>query len=146
MSVLLKNERIKNTMTGKMEHPDERLLEEFEEIINAPHGLKEKEQFRQGVISAIGAYSLDHPNQPVKYRSVFPEFMTKLENHYFEQQKSKMKAMGIALEFSGTDKEDTTSDAAKLARTTLQNMQTKFGYTEYAAKMSVEHLIKKKYQ
>jgi predicted Ser/Thr protein kinase len=145
LSVRLKGEKIKNPITGKMEPPDERLLQEFEDIVEAPQGGKDRDGFRQGVISSIGAYSLDHPNQPVEYKNVFPEFMVKLENHFFEQQKSKMKAMGSALEFMGTDKVDYTSDAAKLAQTTLANMQSKFSYNEYAARMSILYLIKKKY-
>ena len=127
LSPLLKGEKIKNPITGRMENADGSMLEEFEKIVEAPHGVRECEIFRQNVITAIGAYSLDNPNQPMKYRTVFPEFMTKLENHYFEQQRSQMGAINNALTLFGTDKEDRESDAAKLARRTMENMVKRFG-------------------
>lgn len=145
LSVLLKGEKLKNPITGKMETPDTKLLEEFEDIIDAPVGGKERDTFRHNVISTIGAYSLDHPNKPVRYRDVFPEFMTKLENHYFEQEKSKMTAMGNAINLFGTDRADDHSEGAKLARQTIATMQQKFGYCEGCAKAGVQFLIKTRY-
>jgi predicted Ser/Thr protein kinase len=145
LSPLLKGEKIKNPITGRMESADESMLEEFEKIVEAPQGGRDREIFRQNVITAIGAYSLDNPNQPVKYRVVFPEFMTKLENHYFEQQRSQMGGINNALTLFGTDKEDRDSDAAKLARRTMENMVGQFGYCEHCAKNSLMFLIKSRY-
>ena len=145
LSHLIKNEKIKNSITGKQENPDQQLLEEFETIVEAPKSGRELDIFRQNVITAIGAYSLDHPNQPVQYRAVFPEFMTKLENYYFEQQKSQMVSMSNAIGFFGTEKEDTNGEFSKLARRTLKALEEKAGYCENCAKSNLLFLIKQRY-
>ena len=145
LSHLLKKEKIKNTITGKMEPPDTTLIEEFEQIIEAPSGGGERDGFRQNVISTIGAYSLDHPHQPVDYRQVFPEYMKRLEDHYFNQQKTKMKTLGDAIQFFGTEKEDRTTDHYKLAKTTIGNMIKNLGYCDGCAPQVILFLIRAKY-
>ena len=145
LSPLLKGEKIKNPITGRMENADESMLEEFEKIVEAPHGVRECEIFRQNVITVIGAYSLDHPHEPMKYGVVFPEFMAKLANHYFEQQRSRMSGMNNVLALYGTDKEDRDSDTAKLTRRTMEAMVKQFGYCNLCAKNSIMFLIKTRY-
>lgn len=145
LSSLLKREKIKNSITGRMESPDMNLIEEFEGIVEAPSGSAEREAFRNNVISTIGAYALDHPNKPVDYRLVFPDFMKKLEDHYFNQQKSQMTKLGDAIQFWGTEKEDTTTDHYQLARQTIGSMVSRLGYCETCAKQAISFLIKQKY-
>ncbi len=145
LSHLLKHEKIKNSITGKMESPDLTLIEQFETIIGAPSTAAERDTFRNNVISAIGAYALDHPNQPVEYKLVFPDFMQKLEDHYFNQQKSQMTKLSDAIALFGTEKEDTTADHHKLARITVSNMCSKFGYCDQCAPGVISFLLKSKY-
>ncbi|MEW6055933.1 MAG: serine protein kinase PrkA [Bdellovibrionota bacterium] len=145
LSHLLKKEKIKNAVTGKSEAPDTHLIDEFEHIIDAPAGGTEREAFRNNVISAIGAFALDHPNQPVDYRQVFPEYMKRLEDHYFNQQKSQMKKIGDSIQFSGTEKADSTSDHYRLAMQTVGNLVSKFNYCQHCAEQAISFLIKTKY-
>ena len=149
LSSLLKREKIKNAITGKMESPDTGLIEEFERIIEAPSGGAERESFRNSVISTIGAYALDNSKQlaggPVDYRLVFPDYMKKLEDHYFNQQKSQMRMLGDAVQFFGTEREDKQNDHHKLAKETIGNMVKKFGYCESCAQQSILFLLKTRY-
>lgn len=145
LSHLLKKEKIKNPITGKNEPPDTQLIEEFEHIIEAPSGGAEREVFRNNVISSIGAYALDHPNEPVDYRKVFPEYMRKLEDHYFNQQKTQMKMLGDAIQFFGTEKEDRTSDHYRLGKDTVANMVSRLGYCDQCARQAILFLIRTKY-
>jgi hypothetical protein len=142
---LLKKEKIKNAITGKNESPDQHLLEEFESIVDAPTTGAERDTFRHNVISAIGAYALDHPNEPVDYRLVFPDYMKKLENHYFDQQKAQMKLLGDSIQFFGTEREDRTSDHHKIATQTIGTMVKKLGYCDVCAKQTILFLIKTRY-
>ncbi|MBI2606770.1 MAG: serine protein kinase PrkA [Deltaproteobacteria bacterium] len=145
LSHLLKKETIKNPITGRMEAPDAALIDEFENTVAAPTGASEREAFRNNIISNIGAYALDNPSQPVEYSKVFPEFIRKLENHYFEQQKSQMRKIGDAIQFFGTENEDRASEGNKLARKTIRNMVEKYGYSEDCAPQTIQFLIKSKY-
>jgi serine protein kinase len=160
VSVLLKKEKIKNSITGSMEEPDRALISEFEKIVDAPSikdsgagpgGMKEDDtelkNFRQNLISQVGVWSLDHAGQPVVYASVFPEYWKKLEKHYFETQKSVLTKMHDALVggFELNAKGDHLSDGMKLAQKTVNNMISKQGYCEHCAKEVITFLMKKRY-
>jgi serine protein kinase len=143
LSHLLKKEKVKNPITGSMESPDHSLLEEFEKIIEAPVAGSERDIFRNNIISMIGAYSLDHPNAPVDYSKVFPDFIKKLENFYFNQQKSQMKKLADAVQYFGTEKEEATGDSYTLARKTITSLKS-MGYCENCASQAILFLVRQK--
>ena len=145
ISLFLKKEKIKNPITGKMEDPDMSLIEEFETIVDAPSGSADREAFRQNVISQIGAWSLDHPREPVVYSKVFADFWRKLEKHYFESQKALLTKMHDAILVYGTDKDDPSSEGGKLARQTVDNLVSKMGYCPKCAKEVITFLMRQRY-
>jgi predicted Ser/Thr protein kinase len=145
LSSLLKKERLKNNVTGAYEEPDAQMLNEFESIVNAPTEIEAKLQFRQNLITQIGAWVLDHPKEAVDYFKVFPELRMKIEKHFYEGQKALLQKMNTALKHFGTDYEDPNSEGSKLARETLTNMQKRFGYSEDGAKEVIGFLMSKRY-
>ena len=145
LSSLLKKEKIKNAITGNYEEPDAALLNEFEMIVGAPSDSEQKSQFRQNLITQIGAWALDHPKEAMDYFKVFPELKSKMEKHFYESQKSLLQKMNLALKHFGTDYHDPNSEGAKLAHLTLENMQKKFGYTIDGAKEVIGFLMTRRY-
>ena len=154
LSLVLKKEKYKNALTGKMEDPDFPLIEEFEKIIEAPTTDAELGNFRNGIVSQIGAWSLDHPNAPVVYSKVFPEYWRKLEKHYYQSQKELLTKMHDALLLYGRagDRSDDAlstnsglSEGQRLAKITIENMQKNLGYTEEGAKEVITFLMKSRY-
>jgi predicted Ser/Thr protein kinase len=146
ISLVLKKEKIKNPITGKMEDPDFTLISEFEKIVEAPADATDRESFRQNIISQVGVWSLNHPNKQVIYAKVFPDFWKKLEKHYFESQKSLLAKMSDALLMYNTDEDASSSDeGGKLARQTVDNMKSKLGYCEHCAKEVITFLMKQRY-
>jgi serine protein kinase len=145
VSLFLKKEKVKNQITGKMEDPDISLINEFEKIVDAPSEAVEKDAFRQNIISQVGVWSLDHPKEKVVYAQVFPEFWRKMEKHYYESQKSLLTKMSEALLVYDTERDDPRSEGSKLARQTVTNMKSKFGYCENCAKEVVSFLMKQRY-
>jgi predicted Ser/Thr protein kinase len=145
ISLVLKKEKIKNPMTGRLEDPDFTLISEFEKIVDAPEDANEKEAFRQNIISQVGVWSLDHPKETVSYARVFPEFWRKLEKHYFASQKALLTQMSDALLVYGTDDDDPTSEGGILARQTINNMCSKQGYCQHCAKEVITFLMKQRY-
>jgi predicted Ser/Thr protein kinase len=145
LSSLLKKEKIKNTITGAYEDPDQALLTEFESIVGAPTDAEQRNQFRQNLITQIGAWVLDHPKEPIEYFKVFPELRAKMEKHFYESQKNLLQKMNLALKQFGSDYVDPNSEGAKLASLTLENMQKKFGYSVDGAKEVISFLMTKKY-
>lgn len=145
ISLVLKKEKTKNPITGKMEDPDTALLEEFEKIVEAPEGTPALESFRQNVISQIGAWSLDNPGETVVYGKIFPDFLKKLEKHHFESQKHLLTRMHDALLIYGTDQDDPNSEGGKLVRQTIHNLVGKLGYCEQCAKEVISFLMQQRY-
>lgn len=145
ISILLKKEKIKNPITGKMEDPDIALINEFEKIVDAPAGATEKEAFRQNIISQVGVWSLDHPNQVMNYAKVFPEFWSKLEKHYYEGQKALLTKMHNALVVYDNSSAEVTEEGSRLARQTVENMKKRQGYCEHCAKEVITFLMRQRY-
>ncbi len=154
LSLVLKKERHKNALTGKLEDPDYPLIEEFEKIIEAPSAEAELQSFRNGIISQIGAWSLDHPKAPVVYSKVFPEYWRKLEKHYYQSQKEVLTKMHDAILFYGRDTDtgdevestnSNLSEGQRLARQTVENMRGHLGYTVEGAREVITFLMKARY-
>lgn len=140
ISLVLKKEKTKNPITGQLEDPDFALIDEFEKIADAPTEPEAKQMFRQNIISQVGVWSLDHPNQPVIYAKVFPDFWRKLEKHYYESQKALLVKMRNALLDYGAEDE-----AAELARKTVENMKKNQGYCEHCAREVIIYLMRQRY-
>ncbi len=147
ISLVLKKEKIKNTITGKLEDPDFSLIGEFEKIVEAPTDQAEREAFRQNIISTVGAWSLDHPNEPVVYFKVFPEFWAKLEKHYYESQKALLTKMHNALMLwdNGDTNPNLNEEGSRLARQTVENMKKRLGYCDHCAKEVITFLMRSRY-
>jgi len=145
ISLVLKKEKIKNPITGRLEDPDLTLIAELEKIVEAPADGSERDAFRQNIISQVGAWSLDHPNQPVVYAKVFPEYWRKLEKHYYESQKVLLTKMSDALLVYGKEDDNSNSEGTLLARKTIQNMTSRLGYCEHCAKEVITFLMRQRY-
>jgi len=166
ISLVLKKEKTKNPITGKLEDPDHALIEEFEKIVEAvpkdnPTATKERDEFRHNIITQVGAWSLDHPKENVVYSKVFPEYWRKLEKHYFESQKTLLTKMHDALLVYDTDHPSSAlssssthgahgtlaqdSEGVVLARQTVNNMKSKLGYCEKCAKEVIIFLMRQRY-
>lgn len=145
ISLVLKKEKVKNSITGKLEDPDLALISEFEKIVEAPPTGPEKDAFRQNCISQVGAWSLDHPKENVVYARVFSDFWRKLEKHYFESQKALLTKMSDALLVYDTDEDDPSSEGGSLARQTIHNMKSKLGYCQACAREVIIFLMRQRY-
>ncbi|MEO5971647.1 MAG: serine protein kinase PrkA, partial [Bdellovibrionia bacterium] len=144
LSLFLKKEKVKNPITGKLEDPDLSMINEFEKMVEAPSDNAQKDSFRQNIISQVGVWSLDHPKETVTYAKVFPEFWKKLEKHYFESQKALLKKVSDALVYD-TKEADLATESGKLARQTVENMESKLGYCPHCAKEVITFLMRQRY-
>ncbi len=145
ISLVLKKEKIKNPITGKSEDPDLSLIREFEKIVEAPAEGAELDAFRQNIISQVGAWSLDHPGDPVIYAKVFPEFWQRLEKHYYESQKALLTKMHTALTVYDNSEADVSEEGSQLAQQTVENMKARLGYCAHCAKEVITFLMRQRY-
>ena len=80
----IKKEKVRNPQTGRMDDPDEGMMKEVERTLEVTG---KPEDFRQGLIAKIGAWSLDHRGQKPVMSDIFSDLMRKLRDAYFEKHK-----------------------------------------------------------
>lgn len=115
-----KKERVLNPSTGAYEEADAALMREVESTL-ALEG--EAEDFRRDLISKIGAWSLDHPNEKPDYTQIFAEHFKRLKADYYEQRK-KIVRRGVSdlltlLTAEGAGLDPEALERAKRAREAL---------------------------
>jgi predicted Ser/Thr protein kinase len=139
-----KGEKIQNRVTGAYEKPSEGQMAETEAIIMPADD--DRGNFRRGLISAIGAYKLDHPNDPVEYPLIFPDLFRKLRDHYFDERKKVLrKNKQNILKYLSEDRRELSPKELAYVETTLKTMTQKYGYCEHCAKDAILFLMKRRY-
>jgi predicted Ser/Thr protein kinase len=139
----VKKEKLRNPITGRLEESDESLMSEVEKTIGV--GAKPGE-FREEVISRIGAWSIDHRNQKPNYAEVFPRAFSALREAYFEQRKKVLKRTGEDLLVYVTDGAAAVDQEARTrAERTLHNLRERHGYCDRCAKEAVSLLLRQRY-
>ncbi|HEY4178439.1 MAG TPA: hypothetical protein VGM90_16445 [Kofleriaceae bacterium] len=140
----IKKEKVREPSTGRMVDPDENMMKEVEktlEITGRP------DDFRQGMIAKIGAWSLDHKGQKPVMSEIFSELLRKLREAYFEKNK-KVIAKGITdlVVFLGGGESSLPLDARTRAETALETLTTTYGYTRESARDLVGALSSLRYR
>jgi predicted Ser/Thr protein kinase len=119
-------------------------LGEIEEILVSPS--ERKEDFRNGVISQIGAYSLDHPGEPPDYRELFAAHLRRLQEDFFNKRRKLVRrARENFLKVIHGDLSGMDAKEQEQVRTMLATMRARFGYCEHCANDMVAFLMKKRY-
>jgi serine protein kinase len=139
----IKKEKVRNPMSGRMEDPDEPFMRDVEKALEV--GGK-AEEFRGSVIAKIGAWSLDHPREKPSYSVIFPDFIKKLRESYFDKQKKEI-ARGVhdLMTLLGGGESSLAPEAQKSARRTLDNLVQRFGYNEQSARDLVAIVLRARY-
>ena len=105
------------------------------------------EDFRQGLIAKIGAWSLDHKGQKPLLGEIFADILRKLKDAYFEKHK-KVIAKGVTdlVAFLSGNESHLNADAKKHAETALETMMTRYGYNRESARDLVGALAGMRYR
>jgi serine protein kinase len=140
----LKKEKVRDPSTGRTVDPDENMMKEVEQTLEITG---RAEEFRQGLVGKIGAWSLDHKGQKPVMAEIFSDLLRKLRDAYFEKHK-KTIAKGISdlvLYISGNEG-SLSADTRTRAQTALETLTTKYGYTRESARDLVGALASMRYR
>ena len=127
----IRKEQLLNRVTGQYEPPSASLLAETEKTLGIPGN---PELFRQNLIGRIGAWRLDHPDAPLNYRELFPAYLARLQESYFESHRTALA--GLLGDFIKVHGEQLTlPDASRQARIEgmLQTLVQQHGYCPHCA-------------
>ena len=65
-----------NPITGAFEDSDESLMRHVENLL----GVVQANDHRNRILSVVGGYRIEHPNEPISLSQVFPEVLRKLQD------------------------------------------------------------------
>jgi predicted Ser/Thr protein kinase len=123
--------------TGKRVPADGRLLDSVEALLPITGPIDE---YRRDLVSRIGAYALDHPDeQPLDFRSLFPDLLRALRRNFFEERRGVVEKVQTHVLLIGTPAFDDLTEADRQAATrTLTNLtNAQVGYCDHCAKDAV---------
>ncbi len=144
VSQWVKGEKVHNRITGEYEKPSETIMRDMELIVMPAD--QERGDYRRGLISSIGAFKLDHPQDEVDYGRVFPEIFKKLRDHYFdERKKSLYKNAQNVLKYLSEDQKELSVKEKAQTENALKMMKEKYHYCDRCAKDAVVFLMRKRY-
>jgi predicted Ser/Thr protein kinase len=139
----VKKEKIENKVTRTYEDPDEDFMGEIESVLSKPG--ETKANFRQGVINQIAAWKIEHPTESVNVHSLFPKYLVRLRDAYYERNKRVVQRRAEALlrHLSG---EDSSLDEEDLrgAKRMLERLLER-GYCPACAREIIAFLLKRRY-
>jgi len=105
------------------------------------------DDFRQGLIAKIGAWSLDHKGQKPVLNEIFADILRKLRDAYFEKHK-KVIGKGITdlVSLLAGNESHLNADARARADAALVTLTTKYGYSKDSARDLVGSLASMRYR
>src|SRR6266851_7077353 len=139
-----RGERLRNPHTGENERPDEEMLAQTEAIVMA--GSEDRRDFRRGLISAVGAYRLEHSEGEIDYSQIFPDLFRRLRDHFFDERKRTLrKNAEKVLRYLGDEKAQLSTKEQQQVEETLRAMKDRHGYCEHCAKDGIVLLLSRRY-
>lgn len=138
VSAWVKDERIKNRITGKLEPPDVELMNHVEGLLDPSDS---GEEARRALLSRIAAWAIDHRGQPVAKSPVFFDKLSKLRASVFRERRSLLEDFcRKVVEQTQTDEEPEPEIA-----TALQLMKTRYGYFRAGARDAAARLLRARF-
>lgn len=146
VSSWVRGEKVRNRVTGEYERPDEERMEEIERILMPAR--EDRSVFRRGLISAIGAFRLDHPGETeLDFAAVFPDLFRHLRDHSHVERKRQLKlAKENLLRWLSDEREQLDERARREVERALAALRENHGYCEHCAEDAVRFLLRKRYE
>ena len=142
----VKGEKMLNRVTGAHEPPDEGRMTELEGIVMPPG--EDRTAFRRGLISAIGAYRLDHPDsKEIDYVAIFPDLFRRLREHTYEERKRQIgRTREDVLRYFSDERGGLEEKARRHVEETVTRMRERYGYCQHCAHDALLFLMRRRYE
>ncbi len=143
VKALLRNEKVYNPVTQGYDPPDEKLLENVESILLSP--TEEPEEFRNGILSRIAAFSVENPNEKLDIKHLFSDLIQRLEEDALDKHYHRIRKIAQnCLALLNSEKSIIDEEEKREASQTIENFK-KYGYTEEGIKEVIALLLKELY-
>lgn len=138
VSAWVKDERIKNHMTGKLEPPDRELMNHVEALLDPPD---RGDDARRALLSRIAAWAIDHRGQPVAKSPVVLEKLSKLRASVFRERRSLLEDFCRKLVEQLQTDDEPEADVVDA----LQLMKSRYGYSRVGARDAAARLLRARF-
>ena len=99
-------------------------------------------EYRSSLLSRIGAYATENPDEDLDYSRVFPEVYNDLKQNFWASRKSEIQvALLNVLKFFSADEGQLSNDERDSVRETLDNMKSRYGYDESSARDVIGFIV-----
>ncbi|HEX9297427.1 MAG TPA: serine protein kinase PrkA [Polyangiaceae bacterium] len=143
VSVWVKKEKVRNRLTGAYEEPDERMMGEVEALL----GVKgDATDYRRGLISAIAAWAIDHPDTRVDNTVVFASQTKKLRDAVFAERRTQVAEVARDMMYVLSGQTGGMNEERKSgARAAIERMKQSYEYCEECVRDTASSLVRWRY-
>jgi predicted Ser/Thr protein kinase len=131
VSFWVKGEKLRNSLTGEYEDPDQRLMDEVEELLGSPD---KPEQLRHSLINTIAAWAIDHPDESMNNASIFAGHIRRMRDAVFRERHSAVaklcRDVVVLLREEGAGLSESQNVAANQC---VKELCGRFGYERVSA-------------
>lgn len=139
----VRNEKLRNLVTGSMEDPDASLMREVEKVLGVNDN---QDEFRQAIMTKIGAWSVDHAGERPDYPSIFPDYFERLTSDYYEQHRKRITGiLNDALRVLTDEDSRLEQQRLKQAQAMLERLEQEYRYCKHCAREAITLLMRGKY-
>ncbi len=135
----IKKEKIYNAKSSSYEPANLNLMKELEKVLGVTGNT---EKHREGVLGRVAAWKIENPSAQIDISGIFPDFLRKVQDHYYDEKSKVIEAAQKAMLALGTDEEKSLGDQdSALAKTAFTQLESRFGYSERATRASLKFLL-----
>ncbi len=135
----VKREKIFNRKTETHTEPSEQLMRDIEGILGVSG---DAGRFRESLLARIASYRIDNPKAVIDLSVIFSDHLVRIKEHYYGEQSRLIEDNLKAVLALGTDLEREFKEKQReTAKTTLAELQRRFGYNEASARECVKFLM-----
>lgn len=139
----VKGEKVQNAVTGQLEPPDERLMQEVEALLKSADDTRER---RHVLISNIAAWAIEHPDVRIEQSPVFSSYLRRLRDAVFGERRVAVarlvRDVAILVRGAGTGLDPAQRRAAQRC---LDTLCQRFGYEPESAGDAAGALVRERY-
>lgn len=123
----LKGEKIENAITGTLEDPSEKVMEEIESLLDQTQN---RAALREGMIAKMASWKVDNPREDMEIKSIFHAELNSIASRIYESKKDVIQRILDGMLTVDTEDYDRLDHETKsLCEKTFDNLDKKFGYS-----------------
>lgn len=125
---------------GEYEEASEDLMGRIEGLLDMREPL---EIFRSNLMMKIAAFSLDHPDEPIRYQELFPRIYKSIQQSFYGERERTLTVVEQNILRYGTDEFRLLSrEDQEQVKRALERMTTEYGYCQSCAKDVIAYVLR----